>query len=279
MFRTQNNVPQIYPDKSRDFQLLCRLKDVVFNSTKYAIDSIRHTANTLEMNNVLLPLLKSKVGFLSDDQLAENELRTLLNAFPYLVRLKGTKAAISEAIYTWFKINRMTGDLVSIEIDNTNHSILLNIDSLDADTQLLDELFRYLLPTAYTIEYRFATSLKASENIAFNDELIILKALMRDAGTVFDYIPDGLTSDSRSSESLDYGSITGNDDGSFTINSSDTINEAARITVDAVGLAQVVSNADIDIGISDNSYAFNPVAYGDNEGQVILNDSTSDEGE
>ena len=51
LFRTQDNVPEIYVNESRDFQLLCRLKDVMINGVKYAIDSINHTSNTLEMNS------------------------------------------------------------------------------------------------------------------------------------------------------------------------------------------------------------------------------------
>ena len=55
MFRTQNNVPEIYVNGSRDFQLLCRLKDAMFGGVKYNIDSLKHTSNTMEMNNILLP--------------------------------------------------------------------------------------------------------------------------------------------------------------------------------------------------------------------------------
>ena len=89
MFRTAENVPEIYVNESRDFQVFARVKDASFNAVKYAIDSIRHTSNTLEMNSSLLPLLKSKVGFFESDQLTEDQLRYLLAGFPALLRNKG----------------------------------------------------------------------------------------------------------------------------------------------------------------------------------------------
>ena len=64
LFRTQENVPEIYVNKSRDFQILCRLKDVSFNSTKYLIDSLRHTPNTIEINETLLAALINNSFFL-----------------------------------------------------------------------------------------------------------------------------------------------------------------------------------------------------------------------
>ena len=40
MLRLENNTPSIYCQKSRDFQLFCRLYDVVNNGVKFDIDSI-----------------------------------------------------------------------------------------------------------------------------------------------------------------------------------------------------------------------------------------------
>ncbi|MBO5712100.1 MAG: hypothetical protein J6R47_04610 [Acholeplasmatales bacterium] len=164
LFRTQNNVPEIYVNKSRDFQLLGRLKDVVFGGVKYTIDSLNHTSNTMEMNATLLPLLKSKVGFFEYEELTEDELRYLLAGFPDLIKYKGSRKAIKKAIYLWFRVNRMDGKLVSIDINNEDYTIYININAKETDTKLLDEIFKYILPTGYRVEYRFA-----SDNIFYND--------------------------------------------------------------------------------------------------------------
>lgn len=174
MFRTQNNVPEIYVNESRDFQLLCRLKDAMFGGVKYNIDSLKHTSNTMEMNNVLLPLLKSKVGFFSDDTLTEDQLRILLNAFPTLIKHKGSKKAIYETIHAWFRLHQISGKLISIDIDNIRYKITLNINSLEADTSLLDTIFEYIIPSAYEVEYRFATDYGLGDNFVFDDNIDIM---------------------------------------------------------------------------------------------------------
>lgn len=174
MFRTQNHVPEIYVNKSRDFQLLCRAYDIIFGGMKYNIDSLRHSSNTVEMNNVLLPLLKSKIGFFSNDSLPEEQLRILLAAFPTIVRDKGSKSSIIEAVNAWFKINQMVGALVNVDIDTEAFKITLYIDSKSIDTRLLDEVFAYILPTGYEIEYRFASGLTLDTNIEFAQDLKIV---------------------------------------------------------------------------------------------------------
>lgn len=174
MFRTQNNVPEIYVNGSRDFQLLCRLKDAMFGGVKYNIDSLKHTSNTMEMNNVLLPLLKSKVGFFSDDTLTEDQLRILLNAFPTLIKHKGSKKAIYETIHAWFRLHQISGKLISIDVDNIRYKITLNINSLEADTSLLDTIFEYIIPSAYEVEYRFATDYALGDNFVFDDNIDII---------------------------------------------------------------------------------------------------------
>ena len=174
MFRTQEHVPEIYVNKSRDFQLLCRAYDIIFGGMKYNIDSLRHSSNTVEMNNVLLPLLKSKLGFFSSDSLPEEQLRILLAAFPKIVRDKGSKSSIIEAVNAWFKINQMVGELVNVDIDPDNFKITLYIDSKSIDTQLLDEIFAYILPTGYEIEYKFASGFNSVTNIKFAQDLKIV---------------------------------------------------------------------------------------------------------
>lgn len=155
MFRTQEHVPEIYVNESRDFQLLCRLKDAMFGGVKYNIDSLKHTSNTLEMNAALLPLLKSKVGFFINDDLTNDELRYLLAGFPFLIRDKGSERAIKKAVYLWFRVSRIDGTLLNIDINNENHSIDIYIKATATDTRLLDAMFKYILPTGYMVSYLF----------------------------------------------------------------------------------------------------------------------------
>lgn len=173
MFRTKANVPEFYVNHSRDFQLLCNLKDVVFNGVKYNIDSIRHTANTTEMNNKLLHLLKSKVGFFSDFDIPEDQLRIILAAFPYLIKNKGSIKGIKYAIYTWFRLTRSSGQLMSIITDNTDYTITINVNTYPKDLDILNELLRYIIPTGYLINYNFGQNYSFEDVFDFTDRISV----------------------------------------------------------------------------------------------------------
>lgn len=57
IWRTADNVPEVYPAESRDFQLIGRVLDYVVNGVKFDIDSIRALSNTQDIMGSLLPLL------------------------------------------------------------------------------------------------------------------------------------------------------------------------------------------------------------------------------
>lgn len=174
LFRTQENVPEVYINESRDFQLLCRLKDVIFGGVKYNIDSLNHTSNTLEMNARLLSLLKSKLGFFEQEQLTEDELRYLLAGFSDLIKYKGSKKAIKKAVFLWFRVTQLQGKLTDITIDNDNYLIRITMDASSTDTKLLDEIFKYILPTGYKVIYMFASDNIVEDSYILDESYIYL---------------------------------------------------------------------------------------------------------
>ena len=62
-FRIRDNVPDAYVKRSRDFQLLCDLFDIVNNGVKFDIDSIMDLSNTELTRESMLPYLQAKLGF------------------------------------------------------------------------------------------------------------------------------------------------------------------------------------------------------------------------
>ena len=104
MFNVKKNVPDAYVRKSRDFQLMCNVYNVLQMATKFDIDSILNITNTKYCNDTTLKLLQTKLGFFTNYELVGEDLRTLLNSFPYLVRKKGTLTGIKQCIQLFFKI-------------------------------------------------------------------------------------------------------------------------------------------------------------------------------
>jgi hypothetical protein len=173
MFRLQDNVPEVYVQKSRDFQLFCRAYDSLFNGTKYLIDSVTHTSNTMECNNTLLRLLANKLGLFTNLNLPDIELRYVLCAFPILIRYKGSLTSIEYTIRVFQRLSKLTNLSYDIDIDNTTKQISL-IFSVDvANDALLYDLLSYIIPTGYTCSYVAFTNGENVTRIVTSSEVSI----------------------------------------------------------------------------------------------------------
>ena len=146
MFRLQDNVPEIYVNESRDFQLICRMMDAIQGSTKYKIDSLIHTSNTKECNASLLQHLKYKLGFFDDVDLTDEQLRFVLMGFPYIMRYKGSKKAIEDTMNLYFRLMNIPVEKKDIDIDNVNYKKALRF----ADAELKETLEEYVLEYQYS---------------------------------------------------------------------------------------------------------------------------------
>lgn len=162
--RLQNNVPEIYVNESRDFQLLCRLYDCIINGVKFDIDSIQHITDTSHCNSRLLDLLKTRLGFFNDKNIYSDDMRFVLEAFPYIIKYKGSKKGIIETLCLFMKINGFNSESV-LTIDNENYIIKIGIGAPVTNTEILDEVLKYIIPTGYTYEYYFyrGANIKAIE--------------------------------------------------------------------------------------------------------------------
>ena len=159
LIRLQNMVPEVYPNNSRDFQLFCRLYDCVFNGNKFDIDSILDICDTEYIDSKLLRLLQSKLGFLTDADISDDELRYILKAFPYMVKWKGSKKAIEQAVYVFLKLNHIKTNVRVTVSNNTpsegTYSVEIGMETAYRDTTILTEMLKYLMPTGYKISYLF----------------------------------------------------------------------------------------------------------------------------
>lgn len=177
MIRTQLNVPDVYVNRSRDFQLLCRLYDCLINGTKFEADALQFVTDTDFCGTRLLQLLQTKLGFFTNADITDDELRMVLDAFPFIVKNKGSLKAIKQALYVFLKINHLNTeiDINIINQDPTSpYTIRIGIRSGFRDTTILDEIFRYILPAGYLFEYIFYTSLKGEYPVYFMPKAEVL---------------------------------------------------------------------------------------------------------
>ena len=111
VIRLQEMTPQIYTDESRDFQLLSRLYDSVFNGLKFDTDSILDLIDTKECRTSVLQLLQTKLGFFTERKIDDEKLRSILECFPILVRNKGSLRAIKETLYLFLRMYSVSSNM------------------------------------------------------------------------------------------------------------------------------------------------------------------------
>lgn len=157
-FKIQEHVPDVYPRKSRDFQLFCAVFNCIFGDLKFNIDSIRDVTETAQCSERLLSLLQTKLGFFTNVKIPNDELRTILRAFPTIVRNKGSRTGIEQALQVFLKIKGIEGESL-VEIKNKenslsgNYIIHISVKNKLPDTTILTEILKYVLPAGYILKY------------------------------------------------------------------------------------------------------------------------------
>ena len=170
-FRLEDNVPCVYTDRSRDFQLLCRIIDI------YLCGSINRTANMrnqLDLDNCnedLLWAIAYMQGFTTKKFVPPAVLRNICKVFPYCIKRKGTAEAVRVAAYAVLSVDRLISgiDVTPIsggaEYDSSSTQepytiyIECNVQSTYQSPYLryLDEVLTFILPTGYAPVYRVIT--------------------------------------------------------------------------------------------------------------------------
>ena len=154
LFKLEENVPDIYVEMSRDFQLLCRVYDILVNSNIITQSKIRQQLNIDQIDDKLLKLLAGRLGFSSDNYIPTEVMRRILLQFPFMIKNKGTKVGIEQAIRSVIK---QTSNVNNVSISNVsmdNGEIDVTVESDDAsavDISYLSNVLKYVVPVGYTV--------------------------------------------------------------------------------------------------------------------------------
>ena len=161
MFRLQNNTPPTYLEQSRDFQLFCRLYDCINNGVQFDISTITDILDPIKVNDRVVKLLATRVGFITDIDIDNTVLRYILSAYPYIIRNKGTRKGIETAVnailHAEHSIKAATIEIVNKPFDGSNQieysvniytPVMLNSKTKKA----LEELLKYILPAGYIFD-------------------------------------------------------------------------------------------------------------------------------
>lgn len=161
MFRVQDNIPEVYINESRDFQILARLYDTLFSGVRYDIDTLVNLLDATQIKDRMLELLCTKVGFFPRIDIDANILKYIVASFPYIIKNKGNRMGIEAAV------NAILKSEYSSNIDIAPRIIINNKESNEVyqpytvyiftrltifNKEALDEVMRYVLPAGYTYQ-------------------------------------------------------------------------------------------------------------------------------
>lgn len=158
MFITENNVPQVYVEQSRDFQLFCRLLDVVVNSVRYDTTAINHISVDC-IDDRLVYLMLSRMGIKIEHENTDY-YRALLSVYAKATRYKGSLASINYIINAFLRLSNLSGNF-TLEVDKQRQVIKLHLNTQTLNQQISSYLLntlQYFIGTTYTVEIDYVVN-------------------------------------------------------------------------------------------------------------------------
>ena len=181
VWRLQEHSPDVYPRKSRDYQLFSVLFDCINSGVKFDIDSIRDVVDTNQISERLIPYLQTKLGYFTDLKISTEKLRLILKAFSTIVRNKGSKTGIQQACEVFLKAEKIDAEM-EVEVvnkkdsDNEEHFVKISTTKRIEDYSLLQDILRYVLPAGYYIKFVYQPPDNLSSKIEYQDVVRLVSA-------------------------------------------------------------------------------------------------------
>lgn len=145
MISIKNQIPNIYYDASRDFQVLGHLYEVVLNYSKTNADMLYLLPNGIETDTRAIELLATTLGFKLRRNYDKAQLAALVSIFPRLLKMKGTITAVNLAGNALVKASGVPGTFAS-DLDPKDHVLTIQIPIELSDITLFIDLLPYILP-------------------------------------------------------------------------------------------------------------------------------------
>lgn len=159
MIKVRKLVPEVYYNDSRDFQLLGRTFEVLYNYLKTNAELVK-VGSTAEYNDTfLVQLLALTLGFKTKGEYNNRSLREVCSVFSYILKDKGSIKSIEEAVNIVLHALDISSDKSYIYKDinePSNIEIYLpsKIKELD-ELHLLEDILDYILPVGTTYSFKF----------------------------------------------------------------------------------------------------------------------------
>lgn len=172
MIKTQNLTPDVFYKKSRDFQILGRIYDIVFNYLKTNIDTLDNLPANENVDDKLVDLVAISLGFKQSHNYNVKQLKSLCSIFTTVIRNKGNKQSIQLVLDMLTNIEN-SAQHAEIIIDNDCPYILKVFIPEDiSDTTLFEDVLNYILPAGMSCTIIQQIALNSYSETAINVQVI-----------------------------------------------------------------------------------------------------------
>ena len=162
-FKSQNNVPDVYTNESRDFQLIEKVCDVAFNTTLSNLSRVQFIRAVSTIDAALLTPLASYLGFFTELYYPERILRSVLTNFREMIQYKGTLKGISLGIKSLQ--DAFSGvSYIDIKESDDYKTIVVTTDGVVIDQSYVDDVLRYVLPVGVRVIISYKQSPSHNQN-------------------------------------------------------------------------------------------------------------------
>ncbi len=152
MIQLENSVPEFYTEKSRDFQLLCKILNIFLNSSIGSAHKIINNWSVESLDEALLPLMTRRLGFTEGSYIPPSILRNICKSYPRIIRYKGTQQAVREAAYAVFSAHQEVTLLGVSSTSGNDPSIHIECNVVAGDEAYLELMFPYILPAGVSYD-------------------------------------------------------------------------------------------------------------------------------
>ena len=216
MIKLFEMTPSVYYNKSRDFQLIGRLYDLVLNYIKTNTDLIYNCPYNADLDTRLIDLMSLLLGFKSKHNYNIKQLYALCGAFAEILKNKGNITSVQLAGQTLVNSEGITEPFgAMVDTSENSPKLILYVPQDLSDINLLQDILPYILPAG--ISCKIIRQVKevrtARTELKYHDEV---KLYGRDS----DWLKDYTTSVIPRIEDINFNSNTVADNPGYFINST-----------------------------------------------------------
>lgn len=148
MIKLHDMTPEVYYQKSRDFQFIGRLFDLILNYTKTNADIVNTLPMVENADSKLIDLLTMTLGFKSKHNYNIKQLTALCSAFTYILRNKGSRIAIETACQVLFNAEGIENP---VSVEAKGNTLIIAVPETLSDLNLLKDLLTYIVPAGTSV--------------------------------------------------------------------------------------------------------------------------------